>query len=198
MAVDGISTMMPRSISFLTGTPSASSSARACSRSRRAASTSPTDDTIGIKTRTGPFIAVANHNGGPMLPDCWVMAAFWWASLGPERPAYAMVHDAALAVPGLRSFLVKVGGLRGTRANAERVLRLGADPGAIACVLEPDALLTCWLYPVKELNIVTSEAIATTIIRMKNIEPTTDETPGLLLDSSRILCRLCIVYHAVS
>ena len=93
--------------------------------------------------RTGPFIAVANHNGGPMLPDCWVMAAFWWASLGPERPAYAMVHDAALAVPGLRTFLVRVGGLRGTRANAEKVLRLGAPllvyPGG-----ELDCLKSFW------------------------------------------------------
>ena len=93
--------------------------------------------------RTGPFIAVANHNGGPMLPDCWVMAAFWWAWLGPERPAYAMVHDAALAVPGLRTFLVKVGGLRGTRANAEKVLRLGAPllvyPGG-----ELDCLKSFW------------------------------------------------------
>jgi len=76
--------------------------------------------------RTGPFIAVANHNGGPMLPDVWVMAAFWWASLGAERPAYAMVHDAALAIPGLRTFLVKIGGLRGSRQNAEKVLRAGA------------------------------------------------------------------------
>ena len=93
--------------------------------------------------RTGPFIAVANHNGGPMLPDCWVMAAFWWASLGPERPAYAMVHDAALAVPGLRTFLVRVGGLCGTRANAEKVLRLGAPllvyPGG-----ELDCLKSFW------------------------------------------------------
>src|SRR5262245_25083763 len=76
--------------------------------------------------RQGPFIAVANHNGGPLLPDCWVLVSYWWSALGPERPAYAMVHDAALRVPLLRTFLVKVGGLRASPENAEKVLGLGA------------------------------------------------------------------------
>jgi 1-acyl-sn-glycerol-3-phosphate acyltransferase len=76
--------------------------------------------------REGPFIAVANHNGGPLLPDCWVLASFWWSALGPERPAYAMVHDVPLRVPLLRSFLIKVGGLRASSENAEKVLGLGA------------------------------------------------------------------------
>src|SRR5262245_47534727 len=76
--------------------------------------------------RQRPFIAVANHNGGPVLPDCWVLVSYWWSALGPERPAYAMVHDAALRVPLLRTFLVKVGGLRASPENAEKVFGLGA------------------------------------------------------------------------
>lgn len=93
--------------------------------------------------RQGPFIAVANHNGGPLLPDCWVLVSYWWSALGPERPAYAMVHDAALRVPLLRTFLVKVGGLRASPGNAEKVLRLGAPllvyPGG-----ELDCLKSFW------------------------------------------------------
>ena len=93
--------------------------------------------------RHGPFIAVCNHHGGPMLPDCWVLASYWWSVLGPERPAHGMVHDAALAIPLLRTFLVKIGGLRATRENAERVLRRGASllvyPGG-----ELDCLKSFW------------------------------------------------------
>jgi len=93
--------------------------------------------------RDRPFIAVANHNGGPLLPDCWVLAAYWWSLLGVERPAYAMVHDAALGIPLLRTFLVKMGGLRASRENAEKVLRLGASlliyPGG-----ELDCLKSFW------------------------------------------------------
>ena len=93
--------------------------------------------------RQGPFFAVANHNGGPLLPDCWVLVSYWWSALGPERPAYAMVHDAALRVPLLRTFLVKVGGLRASPENAEKVLGLGAPllvyPGG-----ELDCLKSFW------------------------------------------------------
>src|SRR5437870_9209006 len=93
--------------------------------------------------RDRPFIAVANHNGGPLLPDCWVLVSYWWSLLGVERPAYAMVHDAALRIPLLRTFLVKMGGLRASRENAAKVLRLGAPllvyPGG-----ELDCLKSFW------------------------------------------------------
>lgn len=93
--------------------------------------------------RTGPFITVANHNGGPLMPDCWMLVSHWWSILGVERPAYAMVHDAALAVPLLRTVLVKVGALRACRANADAALRRGAPiliyPGG-----ELDCLKSFW------------------------------------------------------
>jgi 1-acyl-sn-glycerol-3-phosphate acyltransferase len=73
----------------------------------------------------GPFICVANHNGGPMLPDLWVMVCYWWSIFGVERPAYALVHDAAFRIPVLRNLLVKLGGLRACRENAEKVLDMG-------------------------------------------------------------------------
>lgn len=91
----------------------------------------------------GPFLIVGNHSGGPLLPDVFVMAGLWWSLFGSERPSYAMVHDAALKVPGLRTFMMKIGGLRASRANAEKVLALGAPlvvyPGG-----EQDALKTFW------------------------------------------------------
>jgi 1-acyl-sn-glycerol-3-phosphate acyltransferase len=45
--------------------------------------------------------------------------------MGADRPAYAMVHDAALSVPVLRNVLVKLGGLRADPATAERILARG-------------------------------------------------------------------------
>jgi 1-acyl-sn-glycerol-3-phosphate acyltransferase len=71
------------------------------------------------------------------------MLSHWWAAFGPERPAYGLVHDAGLRVPGLRTFLVKIGGLRASRENAAKVLRLGAPllvyPGG-----ELDCLKSFW------------------------------------------------------
>lgn len=76
--------------------------------------------------RNGPFIVVGNHNGGPLLPDCFVMLSYWWEVLGPHHPAYGLVHDSALAMPGVRTLLTKLGGLPATRENGHRVLDAGA------------------------------------------------------------------------
>jgi 1-acyl-sn-glycerol-3-phosphate acyltransferase len=76
--------------------------------------------------RSGPFIVVGNHNGGPLLPDCFVMMSYWWERFGPEHPAYGLVHDSALGLPGLHTLLTKLGGLRATRENGDRVLDAGA------------------------------------------------------------------------
>jgi 1-acyl-sn-glycerol-3-phosphate acyltransferase len=75
--------------------------------------------------KQGPFIAIANHNGGPILPDLWVMVSYWWSTFGVDQPAYALVHDAAFRIPMLRNLLVKLGGLRACRENAEKVLDMG-------------------------------------------------------------------------
>lgn len=75
--------------------------------------------------KAGPFIAISNHNGGPILADCWVMLSYWWSLFGVDQPGYAMVHDAAFRVPVLRNLLIKVGALRASRVNSEKVLDLG-------------------------------------------------------------------------
>jgi 1-acyl-sn-glycerol-3-phosphate acyltransferase len=72
--------------------------------------------------KEGAFIAIANHNGGPILADLWVMASYWWSIFGIERPAYALVHDVAFRIPLLRNLLIKLGALRASPENAEKVL----------------------------------------------------------------------------
>jgi len=75
--------------------------------------------------RRGPLIVVSNHNGGPILPDVWIMLNYWVTNMGIDAPAYAMVHDAAFRVPLVKNLLAKLGGLRATRENAEKVLAMG-------------------------------------------------------------------------
>jgi 1-acyl-sn-glycerol-3-phosphate acyltransferase len=85
---------------------------------------------------TGPVIGVANHGGGPLLPDVLMLVAQWWKVLGVDRPGYAMVHDLAFRVPGLRDLLLRLGGLPASQENARRVLEIGgtvlAFPGGEA------------------------------------------------------------------
>lgn len=76
--------------------------------------------------RRGPCIVVANHNGGPLLPDCFVMLSYWWETVGTERPAYGLVHDAALRMPGVGAILRRLGGIPASRENGCRVLDAGA------------------------------------------------------------------------
>ncbi len=76
--------------------------------------------------RSGPFIAVGNHNGGPMLPDLWTMLPFWAEQVGTDLPVYAMVHDVAFKVKVAGNFFARLGGLRACRRNAEKVLAGGA------------------------------------------------------------------------
>ena len=82
-------------------------------------------DGIEHVPRSGSFIAVANHSGGPMLPDVWLMVSYFWEVYGIEAPSYALVHDAAFRIPRVRDFLIKIGALRASRRNAERVLEAG-------------------------------------------------------------------------
>jgi 1-acyl-sn-glycerol-3-phosphate acyltransferase len=76
--------------------------------------------------RSGPFIAVGNHNGGPVLPDLWTMLPFWAETVGTDLPVYAMVHDVAFKVKVAGNFFARLGGLRACRRNAEKVLAAGA------------------------------------------------------------------------
>lgn len=75
--------------------------------------------------RSGSFIAVANHSGGPLLPDVWLMVSYFWEVFGVDAPSYALVHDAAFRIPRVREFLIRIGGLRASRRNAEKVLASG-------------------------------------------------------------------------
>jgi 1-acyl-sn-glycerol-3-phosphate acyltransferase len=77
--------------------------------------------------RTGNAIFVGLHSGAPLLPEVWLDLVWWVANRGAEDPVYALIHDAALRIPGLRGFLLRLGALRASRRSAERVLETGAS-----------------------------------------------------------------------
>lgn len=89
--------------------------------------------------RDGPLMVVSNHSGGPVLPDCWVMLSYYWSHFGFERPGYCMVHDVAFRAPLFGTWVNKIGGLRASRENAEKVL----DRGGLLLVF-PGGELDCY------------------------------------------------------
>lgn len=88
-------------------------------------------------------MAIANESGGPLLPDVWLMVAYWWQQKGIDFPGYALVHDLVFRIPVLRNIMVKCGALRASRENAAKVLEMGGNllvhPGG-----ELDALRSFW------------------------------------------------------
>jgi 1-acyl-sn-glycerol-3-phosphate acyltransferase len=72
-----------------------------------------------------PFVAVCVHSGAPLLPDVWPMLAAWWDLFSPSQPAYALVHDAAFRIPFLGNLLIKLGALRASPENADKVIEAG-------------------------------------------------------------------------
>ena len=100
-------------------------------------------DASGLENipREGPFIAVGNHSGPPLLFDVLVAGAWWAMEMGVERPVYVMVHDLPLRIPVLGNIMMKVGCLRASRENAEKALAAGASllvfPGGDAECVRP-------------------------------------------------------------
>jgi len=73
----------------------------------------------------GNFLCVSNHSGGPLLPDVFMMVSQWWKQFGTDPLAYALIHDGPFHIPVLRDYLAKIGGLRASPENGERVLGMG-------------------------------------------------------------------------
>lgn len=97
------------------------------------------------------FICIGNHNGGPIMPDAWMMLSWLWTERGADYPGYALVHDAPLRIPIVRNFLMKFGALRASIDSARAVLDRGASilvyPGG-----ELDCLKSFWRRNVVDLR----------------------------------------------
>jgi 1-acyl-sn-glycerol-3-phosphate acyltransferase len=76
----------------------------------------------------GAAIFAANHNGGIAGPDLACTLSMLWQSLGPDAPLYALAHDFPMRqLTPLGRALQRLGAVRASRANADRILNSGGS-----------------------------------------------------------------------
>jgi 1-acyl-sn-glycerol-3-phosphate acyltransferase len=75
---------------------------------------------------TGPVLVVGNHSCVFYMPDTWIVGLAITARRGVDAPAYAMVYDLVFAIPGVDSFMRRLGALPAGGKEGERVLSEGA------------------------------------------------------------------------
>lgn len=73
----------------------------------------------------GRTLMVGNHNAGITFLEPIGMGARWYLERGTEDPLYFLVHDAMVALPLLRNFLLSTGCVRASHQNADRLLARG-------------------------------------------------------------------------
>lgn len=89
----------------------------------------------------GPGLYVANHNGGILFPDAYVLGSAILRARGLEDLPYALAHDLAIVPAISNQFFAPLGGVRASRANARKLFGAGrkvlAFPGGDLEALRP-------------------------------------------------------------
>lgn len=75
---------------------------------------------------TGPVLVVGNHSGYVYFPDLWATALALVQRRGLDQPTFGLAYDLLFAVPGLESFLRRLGALPAGGRAAEAALSAGA------------------------------------------------------------------------
>jgi 1-acyl-sn-glycerol-3-phosphate acyltransferase len=70
---------------------------------------------------TGPGLYVANHNGGVLLPDAYLLGATIYRRCGMEDLPYVLAHDMAVRPPIANQMMVPLGGVRASPENAHKL-----------------------------------------------------------------------------
>lgn len=69
----------------------------------------------------GPGLYVANHNGGVLFPEAYVLGTRVYRSCGLEDLPYVLAHDMAVRVPIVNQLFVPLGGVRASPENAHKL-----------------------------------------------------------------------------
>ncbi|MGO8869843.1 MAG: 1-acyl-sn-glycerol-3-phosphate acyltransferase [Acidimicrobiales bacterium] len=75
---------------------------------------------------TGPVLLVGNHSCLFYMPDTWVVGLAITARRGPDAPAYALVYDLLMRIPGIGPALARIGAVPAGGEVAEKALAEGA------------------------------------------------------------------------
>lgn len=75
---------------------------------------------------SGPALVVGNHSCLFYMPDTWMVALAITSRRGADAPAYALVYDLLLGIPGVGTLLRRLGGVPADSREAARVLAEGA------------------------------------------------------------------------
>ncbi len=73
----------------------------------------------------GPALVVGNHNAGITFLEPIGISARWYLEKGYSDTLHYLVHDAMLAMPMLRTMLIRMGAVRASHGNANKLLALG-------------------------------------------------------------------------
>lgn len=74
----------------------------------------------------GPVLVVGNHSGLFYMPDVWATAAALVRRRGIDAPSYGLGYDLLFTLPGIESFLRRLGTLPASGPAAEEALAAGA------------------------------------------------------------------------
>jgi 1-acyl-sn-glycerol-3-phosphate acyltransferase len=74
----------------------------------------------------GPALVVGNHSCLFYMPEAWTCGQAVLARRGVDAPAYVLAYDLLFAVPGVGSFLRRLGGIPASHTQAESALARGA------------------------------------------------------------------------
>jgi 1-acyl-sn-glycerol-3-phosphate acyltransferase len=89
----------------------------------------------------GAALLVANHNGGVIMPDVFILGDALFSELGSRACPYALAHDLAFAWAPLRETLEKLGAVRASPESAHLLFATGHKalvyPGGDREVMRP-------------------------------------------------------------
>jgi len=74
---------------------------------------------------SGAALIVGNHNAGITFLEPMMMAAEYYDRYGYDDPLYFLAHDAMVAIPVVKNFLIKCGCVRASYENSYRILDNG-------------------------------------------------------------------------
>ena len=73
----------------------------------------------------GPALLVGNHSSGLLTPDTFLLGGAIYQAHGLRQMPYGLGHEVAINLPGVRELVLRLGAVRASHQNGERLLTRG-------------------------------------------------------------------------